>query len=76
MSIIGSAVGATAWIIWKMAKAETEIHNLKDNLKKAEDDIKYMFRLDYEEARKAAEKLRSDLISKETAKSKSGDEED
>lgn len=59
-----------------MAKAETEIHNLKDNLKKAEDDIKYMFRLDYEEARKAAEKLRSDLISKETAKSKSGDEED
>jgi uncharacterized protein (DUF697 family) len=34
VSIIGSAVGAAAWVTWKMAKVKTEIHNLKDNLKK------------------------------------------
>lgn len=74
-SIISSAVGATAFIVWKMAKAETEIKSLKENLKKAEDDIKYMFRLDYEEARRAAGKVRRDLISRDTDKSKAGDEE-
>ena len=63
VSIIGSVVGATAWISWKMSSAETEIKNLKENLKKAEDDIKYMFRLAHGEAIKSAEKLRNDLAS-------------
>jgi predicted amino acid-binding ACT domain protein len=74
VSVVGSAVGATAWITWKMAKADTEIKNLRENLKKAEDDITYMFRLDHQEARKAAEKLRNDL-SKSTSQSQAGDEE-
>ncbi|CAN5377173.1 hypothetical protein BH18THE2_BH18THE2_25100 [soil metagenome] len=76
VSIIGSAVGATAWITWKMAKADTEIKNLKDNLKKAEDDIKYMFRLSYEQAPKAAERVIRNLVSKDPDKNKEGDKED
>jgi uncharacterized protein (DUF697 family) len=70
VSIVGSAVGATAWITWKMSKAETEINNLKDKVKKAEDDITYMFRLDLEESHKVAEKFRTELGFKKTTKNK------
>ncbi len=48
VSIVGSAVGATAWITWRLSKVTTEVDNLKDNVKKIEDDLKYMFRLDLE----------------------------
>jgi hypothetical protein len=68
ISIVGSAVGATSWITWKIAKAETEINNLKENLKKAEVQLDYMFKLSYEEALKASERLRTLLYSsKKTA---------
>jgi hypothetical protein len=52
-----------------------EIENLRDNLKKAEDDITYMFRLDYEESRRAAGKVRRDVLSTktDTDKGKQGD---
>jgi hypothetical protein len=36
-------VGATAS---RLSKVGTEVDNLKDNVKKIEDDLKYMFRLD------------------------------
>jgi hypothetical protein len=77
VSILGSAVGATAWITWKLAKADTEIKNLKENLKDAEELIQYMIRLDRTESRKAAETLRNKLgvMSKGSTKSEAGDEE-
>jgi hypothetical protein len=76
-SIVGSAVGATAWITWKISNAETEIKNLKEKFKKVEDDITYMFRLDLEESHKVAERFRSELGFKEKrTKDKTMGEED
>jgi len=51
-------VGATAWITWRLSKVTTEVDNLKDNVKKIEDDLKYMFRLDLEESHTAAGRVR------------------
>jgi hypothetical protein len=35
VSIVGSAVGATAWITWRLSKANTKIENLEGILKKS-----------------------------------------
>lgn len=64
VTIVCSAVGATAWITWRLSAHHTEIKNLKDNLKKTDDLIMYMLKLDYEEGRKVAADLRRVLPSK------------
>ncbi len=76
VSILSAAVGATYVITRKItgvekdvSKTHTDIDDLEENLRKVEDDLRYMFRLDLEESKKEAAELRRDLrISKDEEK--------
>jgi uncharacterized membrane protein (DUF106 family) len=65
--IIIAIVTASVWISTKITKAQTEIDNLKDRVKRVEDEMTYMYRLDFEESRKAAERVRRKLAKEKTA---------
>ena len=63
LSILGSAVGVTYFLTRKITASEINVKNLKEQIDKAEDDITYIFRLDLEESRRAAGKIRNELKS-------------
>jgi hypothetical protein len=68
-SIIGSAIGATYRITQKITKVETQIDDLKDKFKTTDEHVTYMYRLAYEESRKAVPEVRHNLASRRISKS-------
>jgi uncharacterized protein (DUF697 family) len=62
-SAVGAAVAATAWITWRLSKVTTEVDNLKEKVKKVEDDLTYIIRLDQQESHADVRRLTSELES-------------
>ena len=85
ITIVGSAVGPTAWITWRLSKVttdvnnlkkseidneknrieteviKTEVDNLKEKVKKVDDELTYIVRLDQQESHADVRRLRSKL---------------
>jgi hypothetical protein len=48
-------------------RIKTEVDNLKDRVEKVDDDVTYMFRLNLEESRERAKRVRSKYSSRKKA---------
>ncbi len=67
-SIVGSAVGATAVIAWRLSAHHTKIEGLEGRLNTAEGDIRNMFNRIYEQSQRDAAELRQDLRSQRSGR--------
>jgi hypothetical protein len=61
ITIVGAAVGPTAWITWRLSKALTKIEGLEGRLNRVEDDIRTVFGRIHEISVREAAELRQDL---------------
>lgn len=81
IAIVGAALAIIKYIHHQIqplqvskGTTDTEIKNLKENLKRAEDDITYITRLYYQEGRPAAGRMRNDIKSRNSERSETGNE--